>query len=195
MVSKYIIGIDEVGRGPIAGPLTFCALKAPASEKFFQFRGSKDSKKLSPLRREEWFKKIMRERKNGALDFSISHIAPNVLDTIGLSKAIKVAVKRCLDKLEVNPCECEVLLDGGLKAPKEFTNQKTIVRGDEKIKIIGLASIVAKVSRDRIMVRLSKKYENYAFESHKGYGTKEHYKLLRKWGLSKIHRRSFLKNV
>ena len=192
---KYIIGIDEVGRGPIAGPLTFCALKIVRGEKLLNFRGSRDSKKLTPKKREEWFQKILKEKENGHLDFSLSHIEAHVLDRVGLSKAIKISINNCLRKLNVLPHECEVRLDGGLLAPSEFKNQKTIIKGDEKEKVIGLASIVAKVTRDRQMVAYSKKYSNYGFEKHKGYGTKEHYRNIKKFGLCKIHRISFLKKV
>lgn len=192
-MTKFVIGIDEVGRGPIAGPLTFCAFKIQHGQSLRHFRGSKDSKKLSHPLREEWFQKIKIKRDEGILDFSLSHVASGVLDRVGLSRAIMLSISRCLAKLSVRPDECLILLDGGIKAPAEFQNQKTIIRGDERIKIIGLASIVAKVARDRRMVKLSEKYPLYGFEKHKGYGTEKHYENIKKYGLCKIHRRSFLK--
>ena len=95
----------------------------------------------------------------------------------------------------MKPKKCLVLLDGGLRAPKRFMYQKTIIRGDEKEYAIALASIMAKVTRDRKMVKLSKKYPLYGFNSHKGYGTKKHYEKIKKCGLCELHRRSFLKQL
>lgn len=192
---KFVVGIDEVGRGPIAGPLTFCALKIRHGENMRHFQGSKDSKKLTFKQREEWFKKIKDKREEGVLDFSLSQINPSVLDKIGLSRAITLSISACLSRLSVLPQDCLVLLDGGLKAPSKFKNQKTIIKGDEKIKVIGLASIVAKVTRDNMMIAFSKKYPRYGFEKHKGYGTREHYRNIKKFGLCSIHRKSFLKSM
>jgi len=95
--------------------------------------------------------------------------------------------------LKINPKKCKVLLDGGLKAPEEYIDQKTIIKGDEKKMIIALASIYAKVMRDRKMVKFGKEYPEYGFEIHKGYGTKKHYEAIGKYGLSNIHRRSYIK--
>ena len=189
---KYVIGIDEVGRGPIAGPMTLCAFKMLCGASFYQFRGVKDSKKHTFEEREKWFSVIKKTRKNGLIDFALSHVSSSVIDRKGLTYAAYLAIYRSLRKLRVKERECIILLDGGLKAPKNFTNQKTVIKGDEKVKAIGLASIVAKVKRDRIMVRFSRKYAEYGFEKHKGYGTKEHYAALKKFGLSPIHRKSFL---
>lgn len=113
---------------------------------------------------------------------------------MGISKAIKNCLEKSLKKLNVKPHECQVLLDGGLKAPSIYKNQKTIIKGDEKEWAIAFASIVAKVSRDTLMCRLAKKYPKYCFEIHKGYGTKKHCELIRKYGLSGEHRKCFCKN-
>jgi ribonuclease HII len=101
----------------------------------------------------------------------------------------------CLKKIKAAEIECEILLDGSLKAPKEFLLQKTIIKGDEKHYQISLASIAAKVLRDRKMEQLSAQYPEYGFEIHKGYGTLEHRKTIKKYGPSKVHRKSFLKNI
>jgi len=173
---------------------------------------------LSQKGREEWFKKIKVWKKEGKLDFSYAMIAPSVIDKIGINPAIQKAINVVTTKIistaiyrstykinsRVNSRVAseqdsillilEVLLDGGLKAQKEFKNQKTIIKGDEKIAVISAASIVAKVMRDRLMVKLSKKYPKYGFKKHKGYGTTEHYKNIEKYGLIRTHRKSFLSN-
>ncbi|MDD5068919.1 MAG: ribonuclease HII [Candidatus Pacebacteria bacterium] len=198
MVVKYSIGIDEVGRGPLAGPVTLCAVMVEkgAAKNFSEiFRGVRDSKQLTEKVREKWSKIAKSEKEKGAIQFSISSVQNFTIDKIGLARAVRRALKNCLKKLEVIPSECEIFLDGSLYAPKEFKNQKTIIGGDSKVKIISLASVIAKVHRDRKMARLSKKYPGYGFEIHKGYGTKLHYKSLKKWGVSEIHRKSFLHSL
>ncbi len=192
---KYIIGIDEVGRGPLAGPITFCAvcllIKFPKSFS----KGVRDSKKLSPKQREEWDKKIRLAEKAGKLEFVIASISAEIIDKKGLSFAGKFAIKKILKKLGKKPKEVLVLLDGGLHAEKEFISQETIIKGDEKIPAISLASILAKVYRDKKMVNFSKKFPQYGFDIHKGYGTKKHIKAIQKYGISSIHRKSFLKGI
>ena len=136
---KYLIGIDEVGRGPLAGPVTLGAVmirKAGAKNFSEIFRAVKDSKQLTEKKREEWFEIAKRERDAGRIDFSVSSVENFMIDRIGLARAIRRALQNCLKKLKAVPDECEVLLDGSLYAPKEFINQKTIIKGDEKLKII-----------------------------------------------------------
>ena len=186
------VGIDEVGRGPIAGPVAvgaFCFLNEKAKK---YFRGVKESKQLSEKKREEWFAQILIRKKSGAIDFAVNFETEKVIDTKGLSFAIKRALRKSLSEVLPDPHSCKVLLDGGLKAPAEYTNQKTIIKGDEKEMVIALASICAKVLRDRKMNVLAKKYPNYGFEKHKGYGTRAHYKAIKKYGLLSTHRRSFI---
>ncbi|MFA6338807.1 MAG: ribonuclease HII [Candidatus Paceibacterota bacterium] len=195
---RFIVGIDEVGRGPLAGPVAI-GVVAMANSMYSRYQKSffievKDSKKLTLEKREEWCKKIIQEKKNGNLDYKVSFVSHKMIDKTGLSKCIKLAIKRSLNKLNLNPNECRVLLDGGIKAPVEFEFQETIIKGDEKIPIISLASIVAKVKRDRKLCLLAKKYPNYGFEIHKGYGTKFHRDAIKKFGVCEIHRMSFLKN-
>jgi len=190
---KHIVGIDEVGRGPLAGPVTICALAVRAEFDLSFFKGIRDSKKLSEKQRKEWLKKIKDKKVSGELHYFISSVGAEIIDRRGISWAVRRAIKNVIGKLPINPDESEVLLDGSLKAPKNFKNQKTIIRGDEKIPIISASSIVAKVFRDKKMSRLHKRYPQYGFHIHKGYGTSAHYKALKKHGLSPIHRRSFLK--
>ncbi len=193
---KYVIGIDEVGRGPLAGPV--CVAAVAIEKRFYKstlkkFKGLKDSKKTSENLREECFKKI--DGLSKSILYSVSLVGNGVIDKKGIVWAIETALSRSLHKLSLQPMKCEVLLDGSLKAPIEFKNQKTIIRGDEKEKIIAMASIVAKVCRDNYMKRQSKIFPLYEFEKHKGYGTKKHIEKIKKYGVSDIHRLSFLKNL
>ena len=202
-VDKLIFGIDEAGRGPLAGPLSvgvFCilgTLNVPRARNIF--RSVKESKQLSEAQREAWFSKIESARAAGLVDFSVQFQTAQKIDSRGLTRAINEALssglKKVLAKNKINPEKCLILLDGGLRAPAHFKNQKTIIRGDEKKMVIALASICAKVLRDRRMRGFAKKYPHYGFEIHKGYGTRAHYAAIRKHGLTPIHRRSFLRKI
>lgn len=189
MTKKYFIGIDEVGRGPLAGPITVCALMCEERNPR-KFSGIKDSKKLTEEGRESWLKIIREEKKAGRLNYAVASSSHKKIDGQGLTRAVSSAISRALKKLECSVDCTQVLLDGGLHAPAEF-EQETIIKGDEKERIIAMASIVAKVFRDKKMCRLAKKYPEYGFEIHKGYGTKKHYEVLKKCGPCEIHRRSF----
>lgn len=191
---KFIIGIDEVGRGPIAGPVAVCSLCLSEGLPFGKFRRFRDSKKLSHLQRLKWLEKINEEKKKGNIFYKVCFESNKVIDKKGIVFAINRALCNSLKSLNIKPVTCQILLDGGLRAPKEFKNHKTIIKGDEKKLVIALASIVAKVTRDALMVRLARKYPGYGLEKHKGYGTGAHYKALKNKGLSPIHRKSFLKN-
>src|SRR3989344_1041857 len=195
---KYIVGIDEVGRGPLAGPVAVGVLiqkQRPRlynkGEALISLGKIRDSKKLSAKQREGWFEIICAERQRGALDFSVSFVSHIMIDKRGLAWALRTATARALMRLAI-PTDSAIFLDGGLRAPEIFKNQKTIIKGDEKIPVIALASIVAKVTRDHLMIRMAEKYPQYGFERHKGYGTKEHFATIKKHGLCPIHRRSFL---
>jgi ribonuclease HII len=196
---KYVIGIDEVGRGPLAGPVAVCAFAMSYGYNHKTFGGVKDSKKLSEKAREKWAKMAREMKKQNKCFYAVCYSGSEMIDKRGISKAVKKAlfraVKKVLAKISCSPNECEVLLDGSLKAPEVFKFQRTIIRGDSKIQIISLASVVAKVHRDKKMGRLAKKYPNYGFEIHKGYGTSYHYKQIKKHGISDIHRRTFLKKI
>ncbi len=134
---RWIVGIDEVGRGPLAGPVTLGAVLF-AKENYEIYKKSRgslplgiDSKKLSPEAREGWKRAILALKAEGVLDYAVSFVSHEVIDTKGLSYAIRKAVKKCLDKLQADPALTLVLLDGGLKAPSEFMHQQTIIKGDE----------------------------------------------------------------
>ena len=190
---KYIIGIDEVGRGPLAGPVAVGAFKMSVDFDGKYFGKIKDSKKLTHEKRVEIVEKLKTLKKNKKINYFVCYQSSRQIDKVGLSRAIKNCIESGIKKLKVKPEECLVLLDGGLKAPVRFKNQKTIIKGDEKERAIAFASIVAKVSRDALMCKLAKKYPEYCFEIHKGYGTKMHRKLIGKNGLCFEHRRSFCK--
>lgn len=193
----YIVGIDEAGRGPLAGPVAVGAvlIHPHFDAKLVLPIKNKDSKKLNPQKREIWFNKMLQWRKDGLIDFHVALVSEKIIDTQGISVAIKKGIEECLKKINAYDIDCQILLDGSLHAPREFIFQKTIIKGDEKEYPISLASIAAKVMRDRKMELLSIKYPEYAFEVHKGYGTYEHRKLIRKFGPSKIHRQSFIKRI
>lgn len=200
LVMKYIIGIDEVGRGPLAGPVTLCVVKVE-EELYKKLRKDKslppigkDSKKLSKKDREKYSKVLCDLGLEGKIVFTVVMQSSVVIDTKGLSFAIKKALAMCLQKVNAQE-EDSILLDGGLKAPKEFGNQQTIIKGDEKHPVIAWASILAKVHRDNYMTKMAKKYPHYGFEKHVGYGTKIHREAIKKEGLISIHRKSFLKNL
>ncbi len=199
MQTKYTIGVDEAGRGPLAGPVAIGAVLVPVGFKKWPLkRGLRDSKKLSEKKREEVFK-WMKEQEE--IKISVALVSAEAIDREGIVPAIKKGIAGTLNKILAkfpgeswNILEVRLLLDGNLRAPEEFTNQKTIVRGDESELSIALASIAAKVTRDRHMCRLTDTYPQYNFAQHKGYGTKAHIEAIKEYGLCKIHRRSFCKN-
>ncbi len=196
-----IVGIDEVGRGPLAGPVTVgmvcCERKTYTTlkkNKNLPLSG-KDSKKLKPEDREKYSDILKKFSKEGKIAYAVIHISNKTVDSKGISYAIRSAISKGIGKLKIDPENSEVLLDGGLRLPKEFIKQKTIIKGDEKEKIIAWASILAKVSRDSLMRKASRKYPEYDFASHKGYGTKNHLLVIKKQGLSIFHRKTFCKNI
>lgn len=221
---KWLIGIDEVGRGPLAGPVAVCACimpyhKSPEEsykkflkkyEKDIKAGGlrdltGKDSKKLREKDREMWMNflsKISKEESvaEEKIHFIYGEMSAKQIDNKGIAVCIKDLIKKHLDLFDENfidAVNAMVLLDGGLKAPERFLNQKTIIKGDEKELVISLASIYAKVSRDSYMKRISKKdkYNKYMFDIHKGYGTKVHMEKIKAYGFSDLHRKSFLRSL
>lgn len=193
---KFIVGIDEVGRGPLAGPIAFCAFKVPVafSAKGFGIR-IRDSKLLTPERREEIFCQLIKLKKEKKADYAVCFESAKRIDHINIAEAGRVCIKKILEKIKAKPKECMIMLDGGIKAPKKFINQKTIIDGDRKVRAIAFASIIAKVKRDEYMCTIAKKYPKYSFEIHKGYGTKKHRELILKHGLCLEHRKSFCKKL
>lgn len=186
---KWHIGIDEAGRGPLAGPVSVGAVMVKSDFDFSIFKNLKDSKKLSESKREEFFEVI-----NKKIKYKVVMVSNKIIDKKGISYAIRFATKFLLKKLNPNIKNTKVFLDGSLKAPEEFT-QETIIKGDEKIPAISLASIMAKVTRDRYMKKISDKYPAFNFDIHKGYGTKGHIEAIKKHGPSELHRKSFISRI
>lgn len=203
---KYLIGIDEVGRGPLAGPVTVAAVILPKNYQLSIFNFQKisgvklkDSKKLSVKQREKWRDFIIKQK----IPFAITNVSPKIIDKINVSRAANLAASRAFSKLvknhKLDNKNYSVFLDGGLylNSPRDsrFIIHNSIIRGDEKIPAISLASIIAKVNRDKLMKRMHQKYPQYDFINNVGYGTKKHFKAIKKLGISSIHRRSFLKKL
>jgi len=200
---RWIIGIDEVGRGALAGPVTVGLVAIPSNTKGIGMTAKlplRDSKKLSPIQREAWVK-YMRvwKRENGGIYFVTKSMSHKVVDKINVAQAANRAATKALQKFMVdtaiNPKYAKVFLDGGLYVREtkgvRFPKTETIVKGDEKVPVIALASIVAKVTRDRKLVRLSEAYPKYEFATHKGYGTKVHIRAIKRHGILDIHRLTF----
>ncbi len=195
---KYLVGVDEVGRGPLAGPVAVgavCIYMEHRTRVAKLFPVTRDSKKLSAKARVEWVIRIRDAEEAGFLTTAVAFVAPGAIDKNGIAPSIRAALAKALTGLEHEVMETRVLLDGGLRAPIQYKNQETIIKGDEKELAIALASIIAKVARDKRMVALGKKYPKYGFEQHKGYGTRAHYEALEKHGLTPYHRKSFLKRL
>ena len=186
-------GIDEVGRGPIAGPVTVgLVLYRKKDARIFSHIPLRDSKSLSPQKRRAIFDELRQLKKEGKVFFTTASVPARTIDSSGISHAIKKAIKRVLFRIPASPLNTALFLDGGLSAGARFPHQKTIIKGDTKHRAIALASIVAKVTRDSHMELQDEHFPGYDFAQHKGYGTKEHYKNIKKNGLSPIHRKSFL---
>ncbi|NMA93792.1 MAG: ribonuclease HII [Clostridiales bacterium] len=180
----YIAGVDEVGRGPIAGPVCAAALILPSD---FSLLGVDDSKKLSPKKREELAEAIKKE----ALCYAFGWVKSEVIDNINILQATKLAMSRAVAGLAIRPDH--VLIDGNFTVKAIDIPQTAIPGGDAKSVSIAAASILAKVARDRYMVSMSEIFPGYSFENNKGYGTKAHYEGIEKLGTTPIHRQSFLK--
>lgn len=193
-----MVGIDEVGRGPLAGPVAVGAVLVPYGARARVrrlFRGIRDSKKLSADARERWAKLIRAETGKGTIAHAVIYASSADIDRRGIAPVIRSLVARSLKRLGAEPGATEVLLDGSLRAPAEFMRQRTIIKGDDTIMEISMASVIAKVSRDALMSRMGRRYPDYGFEAHKGYGTAAHMQSLRRSGPCPIHRLSFLRNL
>lgn len=191
---KWIVGVDEAGRGPLAGPVTVGLVCVPADFDWELIQGVRDSKKLSEKKREVLFEQAKELQIAGKLQYVVKSVSATSIDSKGIAPAIKRSIAAGLEDLNVDLANCFVKLDGSLKAPAEYA-QETIIKGDDKELVIGLASIMAKVTRDRYMVEQDKKYPVYGLAQHKGYGTKAHREAIAKYGFSPIHRRSYCKNI
>ncbi len=178
---KIIAGVDEVGRGPLAGPVVAAAVILPL---FPRIKGLNDSKLLTPEKRES----LCLEIRSVALAKAVGIVAPNVIDSINILAASLLAMRQAIQKLRMTPGM--VLVDGNQK-PRSGLPETTIVKGDQKSAAIMAASILAKVTRDAIMVKLHEQYPQYSFQEHKGYACPRHLEALEKHGPSPVHRFSF----
>lgn len=192
---RYIGGVDEVGRGPLAGPVTAACVVLPED---FDVLGVDDSKKLSEKKREELFDKI----KEKALAVGIGMCDNRVIDEINILEATKKAMAEAirdadsqLEEKGLSPEGTEHLLIDAVSIKDVDKPQTSIIKGDAKSLSIAAASIIAKVTRDRLMAEYHRQYPYYGFDTNKGYGTKAHYEGIDKYGITPIHRKTFLKNI
>ena len=181
---KTIVGIDEVGRGCLAGPVAAAAvvIKKPIKD----LKNVRDSKALTEKQREEIFEKA---KNHPDIEWAVSYVQPKIIDKININKATMLAWKKCFKKLKQKPDF--LFLDGNQEISNLKIQQKAVVKGDQKIFVLSLASIMAKVSRDRLMKKMDKKYPAYNLAIHKGYGTKLHFEKIKKHKPANIHRCSF----
>ena len=183
-VYSYICGIDEAGRGPLAGPVVAAAAVLPKDCQIFYLN---DSKKLSEKRREALFTEI----KEKAVAWSVGIVGPDLIDEINILQATYEAMRQAIAGLSVQP---DLLLNDAVTIPRVEINQVPIIKGDAKSVSIAAASILAKVTRDHMMVEYDTLFPEYGFAKHKGYGTAAHIAALKEYGPTPIHRRSFIKN-
>lgn len=183
---KLVCGVDEAGRGPLAGPVCAAAVILPEDA---VIEGLNDSKKLSEKKREALYDVI----KGKAIAFCVAYGTLEEIETLNILQATFLAMNRAIDGLAVKP---DFALIDGNRVPKDIKIPcETVVKGDGKSMSVAAASVLAKVTRDRLMLEYDKKYPEYDFKKHKGYGTKEHTELIKKYGPCEIHRMSFLKNI
>ncbi len=182
---KIVCGVDEAGRGPLAGPVFAAAVVLPEN---YSHPVLNDSKKLSEKKRDEVFDDIVRD----AVCYGVGTASEKEIDEINILNATFLAMKRAVEALSVTPGLA--IIDGN-KCPGTGIKEVALVKGDAKCMSVAAASVIAKVSRDRYMLELDKKYPEYMFSKHKGYGTKLHYEKLKEFGISDVHRKSFLKNL
>lgn len=191
MTRKWVVGIDEAGRGALAGPVAVGAVLVVKGFNWNQVSGVADSKQLSPKKREAIFAIAKKLEKAGKLKTAVALVSEKIIDKKGITHAVRIGIERTITGLACKPERTYIKLDGLLKAPAKFKHQKTIIKGDVTEKEISLASIMAKVTRDRYMVKLAKKHPKYGFEIHKGYGTEKHRKNIKKQGLGVMHRTTY----
>lgn len=183
--AKIVCGIDEAGRGPLAGPVFAAAVILPVD---CVIEGLNDSKKLTEKKRDLLFDEI----KEKAIAYCVASVDEKTIDEINILQADFVAMRKAVEGL---PVKADFALVDGNQYPHTGINELCIVKGDSKSPSIAAASILAKVSRDRYMLELDKEYPEYQFARHKGYGTKLHYECIEKYGISPVHRKSFLKKI
>ncbi|MEK7066782.1 MAG: ribonuclease HII [Patescibacteria group bacterium] len=212
---QYIIGVDEAGRGPLAGPVmaAACMLQSSPKSKVESPKswnsaprndfedllalGVNDSKKLSPKKRDKIYEALT---SHPLVLWSVGEASEKEIDEINILQASLLAMRRAVEKLIdkndwLEQENFSVYIDGREVIPNLTANQKSIINGDAKVFSIAAASIIAKVTRDRLILKYAEKYPQYGFEKHKGYGTKLHYEMLKKHGACPIHRRAFIKSI
>ena len=183
---NIICGVDEAGRGPLAGPVCAAAVILPTDA---VIEGLNDSKKLSEKKRERLYDEIIEK----AVAYCVSYGTLEEIESVNILEATFIAMNRAIDGLKVKP---DFALVDGNRVPKGIKIPcAAVVKGDSKSMSVAAASVLAKVTRDRLMLTYDEKYPQYNFKKHKGYGTKEHTELLKQYGPSEIHRLSFLKNI
>lgn len=192
---RFLIGIDEAGRGPLAGPVSVGVALVPQDFDWVLVQGAKDSKLLTPKARDRLYEVLVALRADQKIQFAVAFASAECIDTEGIVPAVRTALLAALQQLDHDPRESEVLLDGGLQAPACYSTQRTIIGGDRTEPIISIASIAAKVERDRYMVDLAKNYPAYGFDVHKGYGTKVHRQKIAEIGLCEAHRKTFCRRA
>lgn len=183
---SVIGGVDEAGRGPLAGPVYAAAVVLSPET---TIDGLNDSKKLTEKKREALFP-IIQEK---ALAYGIGFATEQEIDEINILNATFLAMRRAVESMHITPDL--LLIDGNLKPKIGVCEEVPVIKGDAKSMSIAAASVLAKVSRDRFMLELAEKFPQYAFEKHKGYGTKLHYEKIQEYGISPVHRRTFLKKI
>ncbi len=183
--AEYICGIDEAGRGPLAGPVVVASVIMPKDS---MIEGVNDSKKISEKKRERIFEEIIKE----AISYGVGIIDETKIDDINILQATKLGLTNSIKELKIKPDI--ILVDALTKIDTCNIPYRSIIKGDAKSYSIAAASIIAKVTRDRIMLGYDKVYPEYGFAKHKGYGTASHIEAIKKYGLCPIHRRSFVKN-
>lgn len=186
--AKLVAGIDEAGRGPLAGPVVAAACILDPEVKIL---GLDDSKKLSEKKREALFSEI----KEKALAYSVVRVEADVIDDINILNATKQAMRTCVEELTLKGFRPDILLIDAVKLEGTGIEVVPIIKGDAKSNSIAAASVLAKVTRDHIMTDYDNEYPGYGFAKHKGYGTKDHYSAIKEKGMTPIHRRSFLKVI
>lgn len=182
---KYVCGVDEAGRGPLAGPVFAAAVILPRD---YVIDGVNDSKKLTEKKREQLYSKI----KEQSLAYCVASASVDEIDEINILNATFLAMTRAVSGLQV---KADFALVDGNRLPSLEIDAKAVVKGDALSESIAAASILAKVERDHFMLNLANDYPNYAFEKHKGYGTKLHIEMIKKYGASSVHRKTFLKKI
>jgi len=185
---RLTIGIDEAGRGPLAGPVAVGVFAVTSRFDMHTLKGIRDSKVMTPSERDEWYERLTTVPH---MSWAVAMSTADTIDRYGIVPAISRALRRALARVATEPGRTSILLDGGLKAPRTYAAQQTIIRGDASEPLIAAAAVLAKVTRDRKMCSYARRYPQYGFERHKGYGTASHRYCIARYGLCSIHRTTF----